>query len=229
MKELIKFSLLLIIFSFSFWSCRDLPTYPDTPFIEFSEMFFKTGEFTDSLFVIVDFRDGDGDLGLDPGFDTNEPFNAIYYWLKPDGDLLKYSDRNTPPYDTLPKYEFPYSCSHYSVEEADTFYIIQNPNHYNIFINYYIKKNGQWNLYDWLTANPPQCGETYNGRFPILNPSGADRPLEGSLKYGMTGAGFKVIFKNDTLKLEIQIQDRALNKSNIVETPEFVLKDITIN
>lgn len=235
MKEIIKYSVLLIIISLISWGCRDLPEYSNIPSIEYNQVFFKKGELTDSLFVSIEFRDGDGDLGLHPDFDNGEPYHAIYHWRKDDGELLTYSDRNTPPYDTFPydtillPYEFPYYCTTYSIEESDTFWIQQNPDHFNIFVDFYVKKNGTFTLYDWITANPPQCGETYNGRFPILNTSGQDRPLEGTLKYAITGAGFEVIFKRDTLKLEIRIQDRALNKSNIVQTQEFVLKDITIN
>ena len=192
-------------------------------------MFYQEVDTTNLLTVEIEFRDGDGDLGLSKSFDTGKPYNDIFYWLKTDGTILTYADRNTPPYDTIPTYEFPYYCTNYSIEESDTFYITANPNHYNIFVDFYVKKNGQWNLYDWVTANPPQCGETYYGRFPILNESGATRPLEGTLKYKMAGLGFEAIFKRDTLKLEITIQDRALNKSNTVETPEFVIKDIKIN
>lgn len=229
MKGIIKYSGLVIVFTYAFWSCRDLPTYPTTPSIDYNQLFFKKGELADTLFVKLKFRDGDGDLGLSPSFDTGIPYNAIWYEAKPDGSLLTYADRNTPPYDTIPPFEFPYYCTNYSIEDLDTFYISQNPNHFNIFVDFYVKKNGQWSLYDWITANPPQCGETYNGRFPILNSSGQKRPLEGTLEYGITGAAFEVIFKRDTLKLEVRIQDRALNKSNLIETPEFVLQDITVN
>jgi len=229
LKEIIKHTVFALAFTVLIWGCRQLPEYPIEPSIEFSTVFFKKGEFTDSLFIQLDFKDGDGDLGLRPDFDVGEPYNPFWYILKPDGQLLTYADRNTPPYDTIPSYEFPYYCSTYLVEEPDTFYIKQNLNHFNIFVDFYVKKNGQWNLYDWITANPPQCGETYNGRFPLLNISGQNRPLEGSLKYAMKGAGFEVIFKLDTLKLQIRIQDRALHKSNMVETPEFILRDITIN
>lgn len=213
----------------SFWSCRELPTYPTIPYIEYNDVFFKKGELTDTLFVSLEFQDGDGDLGLHPDFDSGQPYNAIYYWRKDDGDLLTYADRSDPAYDTIPPYEFPYFCTTYSIEESDTFWIQQNLDHFNIFVDFYVKKNGEFTLYDWITANPPQCGETYNGRFPILNTSGQERPLEGTLKYGITGAGFEVIFKRDTLKLELRIQDRALQKSNIVQSKEFVLRDITIN
>jgi len=201
---------------------------------------------TNLLTVEINFKDGDGDLGLDRNnsIDSEEPYNAIWYFLK-DGTavdknispynemdssaFITFDDRSTPPYDTLPPYAPPYNCINYLVEGSYTYYFKQNLNHYNIFVDFYVKKNGQWNFYNWLTANPSQCGETYNGRFPLLNESGTTRPLEGSLKYDMVGAAFGVIFKLDTLKLQIRIQDRALHKSNMVETPEFVLRDITIN
>lgn len=230
MKEIIKHSGLVIALAFIFWGCRDLPTYPNTPAIEYKSVFYQENDTTNLLTVEIDFRDGDGNLGLSKSFDTGEPYNDIYYYLKDDGStLVTYADRSTPEYDTLPAYEFPYYCTNYSIDESDTFYITQNPNHFNIFVDFYVKKNGQWNLYDWATASPPQCGETYDGRFPILNESGAVRPLEGSLKYKMAGLGFELIFKRDTLKLEVTIQDRALNKSNTIETPEFVINDIKIN
>jgi len=205
------------------------PEFPIEPEIQYNSVFFKKGDITDSLLISLNFQDGDGDLGLDPSEDIGKPYNAIWYFQKPDNTLLTYADRNTPPFDSLPPYDFPYFCYNYSIENSDTFYIQQNNNHYNIFVNFYVKKNGEFKLYDWLTANPPQCGESYNGRFPLLNISDKERPLEGKLTYKATGAGFEVIFKRDTLKLEIQIQDRALHKSNTVESQEFVLKDITIN
>ncbi len=230
MKEILKHIGLVSFIAIISWSCRDIPTYPNTPSIEYSSIYYQEGDTTNTLMVEIDFRDGDGDLGLSKSFDNREPYNDIWYYPNINGtSLVTYADRNTAEYDTLPPYEFPYYCTNYSIEESDTFYITQNPNHFNIFVDFYVKKNGQWNLYDWVTAFPPQCGESYNGRFPILNETGADRPLEGSLKYKMAGLGFELIFKRDTLKLEITIQDRALNKSNTVETPEFVIKDIKIN
>ncbi len=230
MKEIIKHTVLLIVIATSFWSCRELPEYPVVPSIEYKSIFYRETDTTNLLIIEIDFRDGDGDLGLSKSVaDIRDPYNAIWYYLKNDGTLLTYADRNTPPYDSLPNYEYPYSCLNYSIEESDTFYITQNQDHFNIFINFYVKKNGEFTLFDWITWNPPNCGESYNGRFPILNESGQNRPLEGTLIYDMAGLGFEVIFKRDTLKLEIQIQDRALHRSNTVETPEFVLNNIKIN
>lgn len=213
------------------------------PSISFDNVYFKEGDnqlTSDTLFVSVNFKDGDGDLGLNDNF-VAPPYNDIWYFLKQDQTLLTYSDRNTQPYDTLlPPYEFPYTCYNYSIEELegdeiDTFYVEQNLDHYNIYVDFYVRKNGQYTYYDWQTAFPPECGESYYGRFPVLNrdsnnnTSYDERPLEGKLTYEMVGARIKSIFKNDTIKLEVQIQDRALNKSNTVESFEFVLKDITIN
>jgi hypothetical protein len=44
--------------------------------------------------------------------------------------------------------------------------------------------------------------------------------------YAMVGSGFLNTFSVSTLKLEVQIKDRELNKSNIITTPEFTLNGI---
>ena len=95
-------------------------------------------------------------------------------------------------------------------------------------MKYFVKKNGEYTEFDFETAFDPLCGETFDGRYPILNPDGRDRPLEGVLKYKMQSAGFELLFRLDTLMLEVYIYDRALNRSNVIQTPDFVLRDITI-
>jgi hypothetical protein len=42
----------------------------------------------------------------------------------------------------------------------------------------------------------------------------------------MISAGFDFIFSIRTLRLKIKVQDRALNKSNEIFTPEFTLQSI---
>ncbi|MCB0505050.1 MAG: hypothetical protein KDC58_06060 [Cyclobacteriaceae bacterium] len=237
MKSVIQYGFLLILGAGLVTGCSNPPEYPVEPSISFDNVYFKAGDnslIPDTLFVSVNFKDGDGDLGLDDSY-LYEPYNALWGYTKQDGSWITYADRNTPPYDTLPNYEFPYSCYNYLIDESDTIYVQQNLNHYNIFVDFYVRKNGQYSYYDWLLAFPPECGESYYGRFPILNRDGnnntslKERPLEGKLTYRMVGARIKSIFKNDTLRLDVQIQDRALHKSNTVESFEFVLKDITIN
>ena len=42
----------------------------------------------------------------------------------------------------------------------------------------------------------------------------------------MLSLGWNSVFRNDTLKLEIKVKDRALNESNVVTTPDFTLSQI---
>ena len=146
---------------------------------------------------------------------------------------MKLSDRNNPAFDTLPPYEFPYYCTNYVLEEdatgaIDTFYVQQNEFHNNIHVKFFTKNNGVYEEFDWVTEFDPICGESFNGRYPLLAPVGREKPLEGKLKYKMSSAGFELLFRQDTLKLEVYLYDRALHKSNVIETPDFVLKDITL-
>ena len=49
-------------------------------------------------------------------------------------------------------------------------------------------------------------------------------PIEGVIKYEMKSGLFLPVFRTDTVKIVFQMQDRARNRSNIVETPEFTLQ-----
>lgn len=223
-------------------SCFDPPTYSPIPSIEFDNIIFRDvadPSAVDSLIVSVRFKDGDGDLGLDPSLrsDTLPPFNAKYYYLTPEGTLVTYKTKRTDPrYDTLPAFVKPYNCINWEVrsinKKLDTLYVEMNKDHYNFFVEFYIKNpDGSYRLFDWQTefANYPSCGETYNGRFPILAKNkdfSQKTPLDGTIRYAMKSTGFLVLFSIKTLKLRITIQDRALNRSNTVETGDFTLQGI---
>jgi hypothetical protein len=212
-------------------ACLTPPTFPDTPSVGYQSVTFQKGEGNldaDTLALTLTFQDGNGDLGLNKDLDTGQPYNDLFFYLKPDGTILRLADRNTAPYDTLPPFEFPYYCTNYVIEESDTFYVEQNAFHYNIYVKFFVKKNGVYTEFDWVTEFDPICGESFNGRYPLLGNPNRDKPLEGKLKYKMASAGFELLFREDTLKLETYIYDRALNKSNTVETPDFVLKNITL-
>jgi hypothetical protein len=108
----------------------------------------------------------------------------------------------------------------------DTLYFQLNPDHNNIEVDFLVKNpNGTFTEFDWRKEfNFPNCGISFDGRFPILYKDRPGAPLEGRIRYGMGSIGFKVLFGLKTLKLRVQIKDRALNKSNIIETPEFTLQ-----
>ncbi len=214
-------------------SCFTPPEFPIEPSIAFESIIFReVDNLPDSIILSIEFMDGDGDLGLRSN-ETLVPYNPVWYYRKDDQTVLTYGDRFTPPYDTLPPFTFPYTCLNYSTNhdfvgyEEDTLYFQQNQDHWNIFVQYFVKKNGIYTEFDWEIAFPPQCSDSFNGRFPVLSDLSSS-PLEGILRYGMTSTGFKILFRNDTLKLRVWIKDRALHTSNIIETPDFVLKNIQI-
>ena len=110
----------------------------------------------------------------------------------------------------------------------DTLYFKRNPDHYNIEVDFLIKTDPnnidperRFTEFDWWEEAP--C-ETYDGRFPFLTDD--ENALDGTLRYQLAGFGFNPVFGNKTLKLRIQIKDRALHKSNVVESEEFTLQSI---
>ncbi len=244
MKFLLKALAPLSLVALFMASCFDPPVYSLTPVIDLESLSFVDAEDPsafDTLTVALKFKDGDGNLGLGTN-ETGEPFNDKYYFglpngtpianPSPDDNLMVFSTRKIPPYDTLPDFKKPYNCINWLIDtiqnKLDTFYFQLNPNHYNIFVDFLVKNaDGTFTEFNWLTEfNYPGCGLTFDGRFPILSDLNHKTPLDGTIKYGMVSTGFLVLFSIKTLKLRITIQDRAFNKSNVVETKEFTLQSI---
>jgi len=113
-------------------------------------------------------------------------------------------DLGLGPTDTLPPYQ---------TLNAD-----RTPNEF--FFNYYVrmfrKNRGR---YEEVVFT----GLTLNGRFPLLNTSRQNRPLQGVIRRGIEIRTAAYPFVNDTVRFEIQIADRALNKSNIIRTDSIVI------
>jgi hypothetical protein len=103
----------------------------------------------------------------------------------------------------------------------ETFYYQRNPTHANIDVEWWVKENNVYTIYDW---EKEFCTISFNQRFPVL--AEKTGPLEGDLQYAMASAGIKNIFSIKPMKLRIKIRDRNLNVSNVVETPEFTLDKI---
>jgi len=212
----------LILFCLVFLaSCFEPPEIPEEPSIELKSFTFKetSEEGFDSLIIEIEFKDGDGDLGL-TSFDTLPPYHDFWYYVDDEDNLIKY-DPNNPD---LP----PFNCIDYepAIDEGsngqDTivhYYVLRNENHFNFFLDFLVETNAGFVKYDFLKE---RCTRGFHGRFFPLNTTGKERPLEGVLRYGVE-SGFKFLFQNQPLKIQVQIQDRALNKSNIVTTEEFTL------
>jgi len=95
---------------------------------------------------------------------------------------------------------------------------------FNLFIKYFEKQKGAFKEIILTTPNP-QTGKPdtswFNGRIPDITPAGKTKAISGEI----TDTLFinNIASPYDTIKYQIYIQDRALNKSNVVETPEIVI------
>lgn len=223
-----KNSIWFLLIYFSTIGCQERPTFPLTPSISLNEFYFQEIQnlSLDSLIIKIKFEDGDGDLGLD----SDEIYDP-YHLLDPvidetSGDTLRYGDPNTPPYDCV-NYEIfrnETSVNGSLVVTADTVYVIRNENHFNFYLTFLIR-NDDGSFREFNPALERNCAPPYHGRYFVLNTARDIRPLTGELQYSLV-SGFRLLFHNDIIKIRVQINDRALNKSNIIETEEFLITDI---
>ncbi len=209
-------------------ACYKRPELDIVPAIGFKDFYFKAIKdiSLDSLVLTINFEDGDGDLGLESN--ENDPPYQLYDVFVNHGDTLSLGDN-----DTLPAY----NCIDYEiikkevivngvpqVVKADTIYVRRNLNHYNFYLYFLVKQDdGTYKAYD--PAVERNCAPPYHGRFFLLNTQGDIRPLRGELQYRLV-SGFRLLFRNDSIKIQVQIQDRALHKSNIITTDPFMINDI---
>jgi len=89
----------------------------------------------------------------------------------------------------------------------------------SVFVYYYKKKGGVFNL----TVNP-DSSNNFNVKLPMILPDGVKRPIKGDIDYLINIYYDLSLSKNDTVYVEFYLQDRALNKSNLIASPEIVLK-----
>ncbi|MCX6246043.1 MAG: hypothetical protein NTU98_15220 [Bacteroidetes bacterium] len=101
------------------------------------------------------------------------------------------------------------------LDPGDTFppYDRNGPYYYNYVINYFEKQNGVFNQVD-LTI-------PFSLRIPVLTPDDPGRAIKGFMYDTMSLYPPPL---HDTIKFEVFIYDRSLNKSNVITTPEIILK-----
>jgi len=238
-------SLLSIVIGSVFYSCVSDPEFASTPEIGLENYTFFEGLNTnpDTLTVVINFEDNEGDLGL--GTDEQAaPYNLQNYFNNKTGqvvqgsifleDLMTLGDRQN--IDSLPPYEEPFSCTRWTTSPnlfvndtsrlQDTVYFQFNPRHYNFFVEFNILENGEFRKFDF--RNELDCGTTFDGRFPRINVD-TSSPKEGTITYKMQSRFLLAFFENETLKLRMRIVDRAGNYSNWITTGEFTLREIQIN
>ncbi len=85
-----------------------------------------------------------------------------------------------------------------------------SPYYNNFIVKTLILQNGLWNSIDTPVS----------ARIPYLTPEGANKALKGKIERELT---VPIPLDLDTLRYEIFIYDRSLNKSNTIVTPEILL------
>ena len=210
----------LLVASFA---CVNPPeNFPTIPQITFESLEYAPTSGADSLIVGIKFQDAEGDLGVS-ATDVNPPFNAVNYQRDGVGNLITYAKRppGAPNYNPVDWVIDPIINNQVV---KDTIWVVQNPNQYNIFVRFYIKRNGKFKEFKW--SDPPFF-TTFNGRFPRILTTEEGQAVEGNIRYGMLSSGWQSIFRTDTIRVDVEIQDRKLNRSNQVSSPEVTLKQIT--
>ena len=101
------------------------------------------------------------------------------------------------------------------LSERDTLspYDKSGPYYYNFVITYFEKQNG---VFKTVTLDPP-----FSGRLPLLSPNYPNKAIKGVIVDTLPMNPAPVF---DTVKFEVFLYDRALNKSNVVTTPEIILR-----
>ncbi len=204
-------------------ACINPPdNFPSVPKITFESIEYAPTAGADSLIIGLDFQDAEGDLGLS-ATDDDPPFQDLDFQRNSAGDLITYSKRppEAPSYNPIDWLVDPI-VNNQTVK--DTIWVKQNPNQFNIFVKFFIKRNGQFTEFKW---QDPPFFTTFNGRFPRILTTEEGQAVEGNISYGMLSSGWESIFRTDTIRVDVSIQDRALNRSNEVSSPEVTLRQIT--
>jgi len=92
------------------------------------------------------------------------------------------------------------------------------PYKYNYFLKLQYLKNGQR-----VEVIPVDTTLGFNGRIPILTPTGRNKNIKGEISYVLELYYAWALLETDTIGFEVYIKDRALHSSNVVETPMFVI------
>ncbi|MFN5665296.1 MAG: hypothetical protein ACK461_08975 [Bacteroidota bacterium] len=120
-----------------------------------------------------------------------------------DGDIGLNPEDTFPPFNYIP----------------DTFNKNTNPYFDNFHVEYLERKNGVWEP----LVNPESKDTiTFSARIENITPEGKFKAIRGTME-----AEFFLPFYNersDTILINVWIYDRALHKSNVVQSPVIVLR-----
>jgi hypothetical protein len=193
----------LLIFSFT--ACVEKPNFPFAPEIQFFSIErTNLNPNQDSVIFTITFKDGDGNLGIDNNTESVDT-----------GRVDVQSDLEFPF-----NVDFPFARI---IETAPNQYI-SNIFYHNVYIRPFRKKADNTFEEMVFSALP------FHQIFPVLFEEGRTGPMEGTMIFRLPtllanagGIGTPAFRRNDVIKFKLQIVDRALNLSNIIETAEITL------
>jgi len=93
------------------------------------------------------------------------------------------------------------------------------PHKYNFYLKFMQQLDNQL-----VEVKPVDSSVTFNARIPYLTPVGRNKNIKGDITMTLQLYFARQILQSDTIAFEIYIKDRALNSSNVVQTPLFVIK-----
>jgi len=146
-------------------------------------------------------------FGLENNVNTGITERGVLIFHYQDGN----GDLGLDKGDTLPPYNF------------------GGPYYYNLVIDYYEQQNGAFvkvPLVFWDQEKQQYDTLTFNARFPVLTPVTGNQAIKGFIQD--TLFLYNPLSKFDTIKFSVYIYDRALNKSNTIETPPIIINRDTI-
>ncbi|MBN2745131.1 MAG: hypothetical protein JXR34_00255 [Bacteroidales bacterium] len=92
-------------------------------------------------------------------------------------------------------------------------YNYASPYYYNIYIDYFEKKNGVFEKIDLPISN--------NSRIPYIDADLPEKGIKGIIEVELYINN--ILSNYDTIMFSAYIYDRALNQSNVIETPEIII------
>lgn len=93
------------------------------------------------------------------------------------------------------------------------------PYDYNFFIDIYENINGEQQKIIF-----PDTSVTFNSRIPVLTPDGVNKAIKGEIEIEIELYIMSPFLNSDTISFETYILDHALNKSNILHSPDFIIQ-----
>jgi hypothetical protein len=192
-KDFSKILISVLIFS-AIFGCKKEEVFPNTPTIKLESFSSETIGVEKLVKVSISFTDGDGDFGLSESESVITTMDSVDVCVN--GTLTKkYSEVTT------------------SVN--------------SLFAALKEKKNDSF-LQAYITNTFKTDCEiktdtiTLHQTLPIVEPRGADKGLSGTINTQFLIPIQEAQVKRDISILEIYIEDRAKNRSNVIVTPEIV-------